>query len=488
MPPRLGRFFETAAGALTTMTIDKTQADREKRAVALTSVLAAVALTVAKLVVGLSTNSIGILSEAAHSGLDLIAAGVTLWAVTAASKPADREHAYGHGKIENLSALFETVLLLATCAWISWEAVERLFFREAAVVANAWSFGVVLLSIAVDYSRSRALMAAAKKHRSQALEADALHFSTDIWSSAVVLLGLFGVLASRKFAAPWLVKADAAAALGVAAIVVGVCWKLGSKAVDDLLDTASPDLQEKVRRAAAEPGVTDVRQVRVRRSGPSVFVDVTVGVDRDCGIERAHAIADGVEAAVQAAVPEADVLVHAEPSSDASDPITVARALASRRGLAAHSIRICDDRDGRTIELHLEVRPGSLLSEAHDLASAFESDLRRALPGIKDVVSHLEPGGGCPCPVTHDPAGESRVQKALLSFQGLEKTAFHAHEVTVRTSAGQMSLSLHCSLDGATSIREAHSLTVRLEKHLRAAVPQLGRVIIHSEPSGSQTP
>ncbi len=194
-------------------------AEQEKQRVALSSVVAAVFLTGIKMVVGLLTNSLGILSEAAHSGLDLIAAGVTYFAVRVSDLPPDSEHTYGHGKVENLSALIETLLLLATCIWIVYEAVTRLF-EPVQVEATLWSFVVMGLSIVIDISRSRALMKVAKKYDSQALEADALHFSTDVWSSSVVILGLMAVWAAQWLEAntalsvAWLYRADSAAALG----------------------------------------------------------------------------------------------------------------------------------------------------------------------------------------------------------------------------------------------------------------------------------
>jgi cation diffusion facilitator family transporter len=296
---------------------DVTQANREKRFVAASSVAAAVLLTGMKVVVGVSTGSIGILSEAAHSALDLVAAAVTLWAVGASSRPADHDHPYGHGKIENFSALFETGLLLGTCAWISYEAGKRLLFESVHVDATIWSFGVMVVSIVVDVSRSRALMKAAKKHRSQALEADALHFSTDVWSSSVVLVGLAAVVASEAFGLPWLAKADAVAALGVALIAVIVSLRLGKKSIDDLLDAAPPDLLGQVAAAAHVEGVLEVSQVRVRRSGPHVFADVTLEVARGLSLEAAHEITHQSELAVRAVVPEADVVMHAHPAEEA---------------------------------------------------------------------------------------------------------------------------------------------------------------------------
>ena len=254
--------------------------EAEKSRVALTSVAAAVLLTATKITVGLLTGSLGILSEAAHSGLDLAAALVTVLAVKASARPADADHPYGHGKVENLSALFETLLLLLTCGWIIKEAVARLFLHDVQVTVNAWAFGVILLSILVDLGRSRALMATAKKHRSQALEADALHFSTDVWSSCVVLFGLVLVLLARRLQVPWLVKADAVAALAVAGIVVLVSVRLGRRTIADLLDAIPPGLVTAARaRVLAVPGVEAVPRIRMRRIGGEWFSDVVIQVD-----------------------------------------------------------------------------------------------------------------------------------------------------------------------------------------------------------------
>ena len=223
-------------------TMDLTAGEKEKKSAATNSVVAAVFLTGMKLVVGLMTGSLGILAEAAHSALDLVAAVVTFLAVHFSDKPADHEHPYGHGKIENFSALVETVLLFATCAWIIYEAVQRLFFHTREVDASLWAFVVMAVSIAVDISRSRMLYRAARKHRSQALEADALHFHTDIWSSSVVIGGLALVwLGQNVFpgATKVLARADAVAALGVAVIVLFVSYRLGKRTIDVLLDSGA---------------------------------------------------------------------------------------------------------------------------------------------------------------------------------------------------------------------------------------------------------
>lgn len=292
-------------------------AEHDKMNAAWTSVIAAVILTTFKIVVGILTGSLGILAEAAHSGLDLVAAVVTWFAVKFSGRPADREHQYGHGKIENLSALFETILLLATCVWIIYEAIQRLFYKSVEIEVSVWAFIVMATSIVIDYSRSRVLYRAARKHNSQALEADALHFSTDIWSSSVVILGLIFVLIGESFPSlAFLKQADAIAAMAVAGIVVYVSIELGIRTVQGLLDFAPRGMADKIAAVVESvPGVINCHHVRVRVSGPSYFVDVHAVMDPSLSIVEAHELTEKIEAAVQAAVPHVDVTVHPEPAT-----------------------------------------------------------------------------------------------------------------------------------------------------------------------------
>jgi cation diffusion facilitator family transporter len=446
-------------------------------------VAAAILLTSTKVVVGWATGSLGIMAEAAHSALDLVAAAMTLWAVWMASKPADPDHPYGHGKFENLSALFETLLLLVTCVWIVYESIQRLFFEEVHVDANIWAFLVVITSIVVDVSRSRALMRAAKKHQSQALEADALHFSTDVWSSAVVLVGLFAVLIGERLSIPWLAKADAVAALGVALIVVGVSLKLGKKSIDDLLDRAPDDLSDRVKTAAEEvQDVREVTQVRLRRSGPEVFADVTLKIDRSLPFEKTHSVADRVEEAVQAVVPKADVVVHVEPASGGEDLPTMARLIAARHGAGAHAIRLLEHDGEATLEVHLEVDQSLSLDEAHRRASAFEEELHRAAPRLSNVVTHLEPSDRATATSPAEAAVREEVVAAIHEFLDRSDRWIGPHNIQVHWADGELAVSFHCTLEAGTAITVAHEMTVQLEKHLRARVPRVGRMMIHVEP------
>jgi cation diffusion facilitator family transporter len=279
------------------------------------SVLAAIMLTVTKLGIGIATGSLGILSEAAHSGLDLVAALITLFAVRISGKPPDDQHTYGHGKVENLSAMIEAALLLVTCVWIIYEAIQRLFFESVHVEASFWAFGIMILSIVVDYNRSRALNQVARKYNSQALEADALHFSTDIWSSGVVILGLVLVRLSDALAIPAIAQADAIAALVVAGIVIYVSLQLGRRTIAGLLDEIPVGLRDEIVEILKQvPGVKKVSHVRLRWSGPDAYVDVEIGAQKDLSFEESHAIASQAELAVQTKLPDAEISIHVEPA------------------------------------------------------------------------------------------------------------------------------------------------------------------------------
>ncbi len=459
------------------------RAHSEKRRVALTSLLAAVALTGMKLVVGIKTGSLGILSEAAHSGLDLVAAAVTLYAIRAAARPADRDHMYGHGKIENLSALFETFLLFITCIWIVYEAFQRLFYKHVEVDANIWAFLTVGISIVIDWSRSRALTRVARRYESQALEADALHFSTDIWSSTVVLVGLVLVRLASLGGPHWLIRADAGAALGVAAIVIWISIRLGRRTIDDLLDRISPALHDEVVAAAQVPGVLAVERVRMRRSGPELFVDLTLSADRNASLEEAHEVATRAEDAIRRVRPGADVVVHIDPGGSEQEGIVPrVRSSAARFGFVAHNIRIHEVRGKYSLELHLETSQAATVGEAHRRASEFEDEMRRAFPVLDRVSSHIEPTADASVIEPASPADKERVTDALRAICADMGHPFHAYDVGVLITGGKLSTSFRCMLDGSASLTAAHGMTEEIESRLRARIPELGRVVIRIEP------
>jgi cation diffusion facilitator family transporter len=294
---------------------------QEKKSVALISVFAAIFLTGSKLVIGLVTNSLGILSEALHSGLDLVAAIITYFSVRVSDKPADREHNYGHGKVENLSALMETILLLVTCVWIIYEATHRIISGkglELNTTQTIFSFIVVITSILIDVWRSRKLYAVAKKHNSQALEADALHFSTDIWSSAVVLLGLVCVKIYEWTHIPIFFYADSVAALIVAVIVLFVSYQLGKKAIDVLLDKSPHNTTQTVRDVLKSyPEVLKYHSLKARTAGADTFIKFNVHFDPELSLREVHGVCDKIETELQSKIARSEIYIHAEPE-DAS--------------------------------------------------------------------------------------------------------------------------------------------------------------------------
>lgn len=281
--------------------------NHEKKRIALVSVGAAIFLTASKLIIGLITGSLGLLSEALHSSLDLVAAVITYFAVRISDKPSDKHHHFGHGKVENLSALIETALLFITCIWIIYEAIQRLISDRLIIEVNVWSYVVIIVSVIIDFWRSKSLSRVAKKYNSQALEADALHFSTDIWSSLVVLLGL--ICANFGF-----YLADSVAALGVAIIVISVSYRLGIRSVNVLLDRAPDNITPQIKDILiSQSSILGYQKLRVREVGATVFTNFTIKVDPELTIGKAHAIADNIEAQIRTVFPRSEINIHVEP-------------------------------------------------------------------------------------------------------------------------------------------------------------------------------
>ncbi len=460
-------------------------ASKEKQRVAWVSVAAAVLLTGGKLVVGFMTGSLGILAEAAHSGLDLIAALVTCVAVHFSDRPADQDHHYGHGKVENLSALIETVLLLVTCVWIVYEAVHRLFFEEVMVDASIWAFGVVLLSIVVDFTRSRALKRVAVKYNSQALEADALHFETDIWSSAVVFVGLILVRVGQQAGggAFW-ARADSIAALMVALIVVHVSIKLGRKTIDVLLDRAPSGIDSTIKHVVRSiEGVEDCRQLRIRQSGSQAFIDLVVDVHRGTSLESSHAITLAIEERIRTILPQVDVVIHIDPVCDADETILQRiYTIAANHGQTVHNILLAEEGDRLCAELHLEMDEHILLKDAHAAASRLEQTIHSEIPRIAEVTTHIEPHQP-PRELIQDLGADSdslirQVHRVVEQTSGIVE----CHNVTVRRAGHEIFLTMHCTFDSDISVRQMHDISSRLEFSLRKTIPHLARVTTHPEP------
>ncbi|TAK21466.1 MAG: cation-efflux pump [Chloroflexota bacterium] len=465
--------------------VERGRADRAKRNVALTSVGAAIFLTGIKLAVGVGSGSLGLLAEAAQSGVDFVAATLTFLAIRISSREADATHQFGHARFENVSALFQTGLLLATCAWIAWQAVSRLVSGGHHVDPSIWTFAVLVLSITVDWWRSRALSRAARAHGSQALEADALHFSADIWSSLVVLVGLALVwLGDRLGTAPILASADSLAALVVAAIVAVVTARLGWSAVQALVDAAPAGLSEEVADIARSiPGVENVSRVRARRLGAWAFFDLHIAAPRTIAFTQAHAVADQVEDAIKARFGDADIVVHVEPAPSPRETTTDRVHLAARqRGLRVHDVRVREIAEGIEVDLHVELDPALPLARAHAIASELEDAIRAVDRDVHAVNTHLEapiPGVQARIDITYERPEFVEVVRAIADrVVGAGAT----HSIRVFVSGAERDVVLHVALDSTIGVEDAHLISARIERALRAEVPLVGSILIHAEP------
>lgn len=464
--------------------------EQEKQRASLVSVLVVLFLIILKLVVGLVTGSLGILAQAADSVLDLVSAVVAFFAVRVADRPADEDHPYGHGKVENLAALAETLLLLATCGWIVYEAVQRLFFRSVTIEADAWGIGVMLLSIVASLALSTYLMRVARQYRSQSLEGNALNFRTDVLSSSVVLLGLVLVSLSEWLGPEWawLQKADAVAALFVAFMVLRVSLQLGWQATGHLLDAAPPGLVHQITKEAARvPGVQKVGPVRVRQAGAFTFADLAVSVARSVSLEEAHGIATDVERRVRHVIQQGDVVVHVNPVRQRGESLPQAvSAIAARLQMRAHDIHAHEVRGRYYVDVHVEVDPDLTLAQAHAQVSGFEAAVRQELAYVSEVNTHIEPRAA---PVMlAEIAGpvHAELKEQIMAVTETVTGLHSCHEIHARPGPDGYDVVLHCLAAPDMPITEAHSLAEQVEKQLHAQVPEIGQVLVHVEPEGEE--
>lgn len=455
----------------------------EKRTAAANSLIAAFAITGLKIFVGVTTGSLGILSEAAHSALDLIAATITLFSVRVSDKPADADHQYGHGKVENFSAFIETTLLLVTCAVIIFEAIKRLFFHHVEIEPTIAAFLTLFFSMAVDFWRSRALGTIAAKYDSQALQADALHFSTDIWSSGVVAFGLALVLLGRRLNVAWLIDADPIAALFVAGVIIFVSTRLARRTVDALLDAAPKGARSQIIKALQSiDGLLEVDRVRIRRAGNRYFADVAVGLARNVTFQRSGQLADEVTSTVNRVLPNTDVVVHSIPRPASAENIfDRVRAVATRHNLNVHDVSV-QDLDGRLhVEQHLEMDENLPLRDAHDRVSTMEDEIQQEVPEIASILTHIESE-----PATiesgeqiqRDARLEERLKAVSAEFPGILDT----HDIDIKRVKGRVYISCHCTFPDEMPLSRVHDLSTALESRFKQEAPELFRVLIHPEP------
>jgi cation diffusion facilitator family transporter len=442
------------------------------RRTALVSLVAAIVLVVVKLVVGLASGSLGILAEAAHSGIDAVSAVLTLYAVGVAERPADREHPYGHGKAQHLAALGEAVFLSGAAVWIAVEAILRLQSGSSPINPRPYVFVVIGFVLVLDATRATVSLRTGRRQRNAALIANAWHFGSDFAGTVAVLIGL-------GLAAAGVPGGDSVAAIFVAVIVLFAAVRLGRGNVDVLMDRAPSGLIGLVERVVRSvPGVAEVRSVRVREAGGESFADIVIGVSRLEGIEKMHEISDQVEQAVRDSLGRAQVQVHVEPAALAEERPNERVAAAAMRVpgvVEAHNITVLEDAGGRAVTLHVRLPEDTTLRQAAQAVERLKREILAEV-GIARVYAHVEPSAPDAQPA-HDvtatePDVRGRAQAAVRSVAGT------AGEVVVYRQGGRLLVVTSLPADPGTSVRDAHALASRVEDAVRDALGAVDDVIV----------
>ncbi len=456
----------------------------QKRRVARDSMSAAAAMTFLKLGAGLFSGSLGVLSDAAHSGLDLAGAALTFFSVRVSDKPADEEHAYGHGKVENLSAFAEAGLMAISCAWIIWEAIQRIFFHPAELRHDLWPVLVLLASIGVDAWRSGQLRAVARKTGSPALATDASHFASDIWATLAVLAGLCATWLGAQLGIPWLRYADPFAAVVVSVMILRMTIRLGHEAVEALVDETPPETRRLIAREVQKvQGVLAVEQARVRKAGADYFADLTLALPRRSTFEHTGELVQAATAAVHRVLPGADVVVRTVPRQTRAESIfDRVRAVAARNNVSVHELSIQSHNGRLHVELHIEIEENMRLREAHGFVSSLEAEILHEVPEVDAVLTHIESE-----PATIEQPKEvvvedRRVELALRAAAAAFPDIVDVHAIAVSHTGEHLSVTCHCTLADELPMHRVHEIITALEDRFKLECPEVYRVTIHPEP------
>lgn len=464
----------------------------EKQRAAAGSVIAAVFLTVIKVAVGIFTGSLGIVSEALHSAMDLFAAGITFFAVRIADKPADKKHNYGHGKMESLSAAAEVLILWATCVWIIYQAVEKMFYGQSLEVTGSyWGIAVLVISIIINISRAKILKKVADKYGSQALKADALHFASDVWSSCVVIAGLVCVWIGEVAGIEWLKYADPIAALGVAALVIKVSIKLARETFNVLLDAAPTGMQEDIlAEAKAVKGVFEVKDIRVRPSGAESFIEVSIGVDRNESLKAVHGITVEVVSGIKTKIPKSDIVVSTYPVDIVKEPdediYRIVRDVVSEYPECAniHNLHVYESEGKKRLAAHIELKDNLTLKASHALSHKIEKEIDDALKSISGVSITFECADQ---KASATEINEKDIEEIKAKIQAIVKEVdpvLDCHDIEILGDGGGMSAFVHCASGEDYTVDRLKSISDKIKYELKNNVEGLKSVHIHFEPVG----
>ncbi len=456
----------------------------QKRRVALHSMTAAAAMTILKLAAGLLSGSLGVLSDAAHSALDLVGVTLTFFSVQVSDKPADEDHTYGHGKIENLSAFGEAGLMAVSCAWIVWEAMQRIISHTVVLHHSVWPVLVLLTSIGVDWWRSRKLRAVADRTGSPALATDAFHFASDIWSTVAVLVGLGASWIGMQLGIGWLSYADPFAAVVVSLMILRMTLYLGRETVAVLMDEVPAETRHRlIEEVGKVEGVLGVEQARVRRSGSTYFADLTLALPRQNTFEHTGELVRAATEAAHRALPQADVVIHTVPRESRAESIfDRVRAVAARNNVNVHELSVQSHHGRLRVEQHVELDENMTLLTAHGFVSAMEAEILREAPEIDSVLTHIESE-----PATIEQPEEMveldrRIATALRATASLFDEIKDVHEIVVGRTVDHISLTCHCTLPDELPMLRVHEVITALEDRFKLECPEVYRVTIHPEP------
>src|SRR5579862_700472 len=461
----------------------------EKRRVALHSMLAAAAMTALKLAAGIVSGSLGVLSDAAHSALDLTGAALTFFSVVVVYLKKKENHPYGHGKVENISSFGEAGLMALSCAWIIWEAIHRIRHGAIELHHSIWPVAVVCTSIVVDFWRSRRLAAVARRTGSPALTTDAFHFASDIWASAAVLAGLAANWVGTILQIDWLRYADPVAAIVVSLMILRITFVLSRETVSVLVDQVPADTRSRIiHEVGRVDGVLDVEQARVRRSGATYFADLTLALPSRFTFEHTGQLVQEATEAVQRVLPRADVVIHTVPRQARADSIfDRVRAVAARNNVSVHDLSVQSHHGRLRVEQHVELDEKMPLVEAHSFVTALEAEILRETPEIDSVLTHIESEPATIEQPEELVAEDRRIEEALRAAARFSPEIADVHEITVGRSSEHISVSCHCTLPDDLTMQRVHEVITALEDRFKLECPEVSRVTIHPEPATDNT-
>lgn len=454
----------------------------KKLKVAKTSLYAAIVIVLLKAIASYLSGSLAVLSELFHSSTDLLACIATLISINISAKPPDRQHQYGHQKIESLSALFQVLILILMCGYLVYEAIMRIIEHKV-VQIDIFTFSVIIICIVIDFSRSRALKKIAKETGSQALEADSLHFSSDILSSVVVLISMsltyFNV--SRL--------ADPVSAILVSIVIIYTTVSLSKRAFDSLMDKVPPGIYEKIRSSVYEiKGVENIKTLRVRSSGSTTFVDMTIEVPRTKTFSEVHDVMTAVERRIKSDLPNSDIVVHSEPIESQNETINdKIRMIVKDAGFTCHDVHTHKINDSIFAELHIDLPEFTDLKTAHDVIDILERQIKEKLPFITDVKIHIDEPESVAFETEEVTKDYPFLIDAIRTILDNEKDVISYDDLKVISANGKIRISLICYFEKDRAMEEVHDIVTLLENkiyiHLKEKYPDLTYVIIHAEPS-----